>query len=167
MADTRADRHPAEPPATGAAPPGGRTAASGTARRRRALVVDDDVIGRRVLEKILGGSGFQVLTAEDGLSGLRALVDEILDLDVVVTDVRMPRMDGVELIRRIREAGGEKDLGIVVVTGTIGNEERLCAMGADAVIGKTADVAAIAAAIESASARAARARALVALEESA
>lgn len=139
--------------------------ASRGARPRRALVVDDDEIARRVLTKILGGSGFQVVTADDGLAGLRALVDEILDLDVVVTDVRMPHMDGMELIRRIREAGGERDLGIVVVTGTVTNGDRLRELGADAVVGKTDDVDAIAAAVEAASGRSARARALVAIEE--
>ncbi len=134
-------------------------------RRRRALVVDDDEIARRVLEKVLGRHGFQVRTAADGLQGLRALVDEILDLDVLVTDVRMPGIDGEELIRRIRQAGGERDLGIVVVTGTLPDEERLCAAGADAVVGKTAGIDEIAAAVERASTRAARARGLVALEE--
>jgi CheY-like chemotaxis protein len=138
---------------------------SGAARRRRALVVDDDPIARRALEKILSLDGFQVLTAADGLAGLRALVDELLDLDVVVTDVRMPGIDGEELIRRIRQVGGEEDLGIVVVSGAAPDEARLTAMGADAVIGKTADIDAIAAAVDVASRRAVQARALVAIED--
>jgi CheY-like chemotaxis protein len=133
-------------------------------RRRRALVVDDDAIARRALEKILRRSGYDVLTATDGLAGLRALVDEILDLDVMVTDVRMPGLDGEALIRRIREAGGETDLGIVVVTGAAPDAAALRAAGADAVVGKTAGIDAIAAAVETASHRAERARPLLIVE---
>jgi len=127
-------------------------------RQRRALVVDDDALSRRVLGEVLRRNGYQVVTAVDGLAGLRALVDEILDLDVVVTDVRMPGLTGEELIRRIRGAGGETDVGIVVVSGAAPDEAKLCAMGADAVIGKTDGIDALAAALHIASGRAARAR---------
>jgi CheY-like chemotaxis protein len=150
----QASAHP--PPAAAAATP---DLAGHAVRRRRALVVDDDALTRHALTKILRTSGFHVRTADDGLEGLRALVDEVLDLDVVVTDVRMPGIGGEELIRRIREAGGEKDLGIVVVTGAALDEARLCALGADAVVGKTAGVDAIVAAVDLAALRTARARA--------
>jgi len=139
--------------------------ASGAAPvRRRALVVDDDDFARHVLVAILRRHGFQVVTATDGLAGLRALVDDVLDLDVVVTDVRMPGMNGEELVSRIREAGGERDVGIVVVSAYVPDEARLRAMGVDAVIGKADGVDAIAEAVI-ASARAARARAHGTIEE--
>jgi CheY-like chemotaxis protein len=126
--------------------------------RRRALVVDDDELARRVLETLLRRNGFQVRTENDGLAGLRALVDEILDLDVVVTDFRMPGLNGEELVRRIRESGGERDVGIVVVSGCAPDEARLRAIGVDAVVGKSDGIDAIAAAVDQASARAAQAR---------
>jgi two-component system response regulator MprA len=111
-------------------------------------VVDDDRFARRMLGDALEDRGFEVVTAEDGLAGLRTLVDEILDLDVLVTDVFMPAMDGEELIRRIRIAGGERDLGIVVVSSADLDPARLCAIGADAVIGKGAGLEAIAQAVD-------------------
>lgn len=136
----------------------GPTPPDAPGRRRRALVVDDDDLARRMLGAILRLEGFQVVTADDGLAGLRALVDEVLDLDVLVTDVRMPGMDGAELVRRVRQVGGERDLGIVVVTAAPPDAAHLSRLGVDAVIGKTDGVDAIAAAVDMASMRAARAR---------
>src|SRR5512141_695265 len=75
---------------------------------RRALVVDDDAISRRVLRDALDARGFEVVTAADGLEGIHVLLDVLLDLDVVVTDVVMPHMDGEQFIRTVRGAGGER-----------------------------------------------------------
>src|SRR6185369_10173349 len=80
----------------------------------------------------------EVLTARDGAAGLSLLADELLALDLLVTDVKMPHMDGETLVRTIRRAGGESDLAIVVVTGAMepGLEPRLERDGADAVLDK-------------------------------
>ncbi len=110
-----------------------------SARPRRALVVDDDALTRRMLQDALQNRGFEVLTACDGADGLAVLVDELLALDLLVTDVVMPNMDGETFIRTIRNAGGESDLAIVVVTGAVGTaiEKRLERDGADAVLDKS------------------------------
>lgn len=117
-----------------------------SARPRRALVVDDDALLRRMLADALGQRGFEVLTAGDATEGLRVLAEEVLALDLLVTDVRMPGMDGAELVRRIRTVGGEADLAIVAVTGRLeeGLEPRLEAAGADAVLDKALGVELIA-----------------------
>jgi uncharacterized protein (TIGR02266 family) len=109
-----------------------------SARPRRALVVDDDALARRMLQDALQQRGFEVLTAEDGTSGLSVLADELLALDLLVTDIIMPKMDGESFIRTIRKAGGELDLAIVAVTGEQGadTEKRLERDGADAVLDK-------------------------------
>jgi CheY-like chemotaxis protein len=109
-----------------------------SARPRRALVVDDDALVCRMLQEALRGRGFEVLTAGDGVAGLSLLTDELLALDLLVTDVKMPRMDGETFVRTIRCAGGESDLAIVVVTGAMepGLEQRLERDGADAVLDK-------------------------------
>jgi uncharacterized protein (TIGR02266 family) len=109
-----------------------------SARPRRALVVDDDAVVRRMLQDALRQRGFDVLTAPDGSTGLTTLADEVLALDLLVTDVRMPNMDGEAFVRTIRHAGGESDLAIVVVTGLVepGLEGRLEREGADAVLDK-------------------------------
>jgi CheY-like chemotaxis protein len=109
-----------------------------TARPRRALVVDDDALHRRMLSDALEARGFEVVTAADGAEGLRALAEELLTLDLCLTDVCMPGMDGEAFVRTIREAGGETELAVVVVTGRSDPElaPRLLAAGADGVLEK-------------------------------
>jgi PAS domain S-box-containing protein len=83
------------------------------ATRARVLVVDDDESLRRGLEKLLAAEGFSVSTAPDGEAALaearRALPD------VVLTDLHMPRMDGVELCTRLHEI--DEDLPVILMTG--------------------------------------------------
>jgi CheY-like chemotaxis protein len=109
-----------------------------SARQRRALVVDDDALVRMMVSEALAARGFEVLVAEDGAAGMRTLSEELLALDLLVTDVRMPGMDGETFIRTIRTAGGEAELAIVAMSARIepGDEEKLEAAGADAVLDK-------------------------------
>jgi CheY-like chemotaxis protein/Tfp pilus assembly protein PilZ len=120
------------------------------ARKRRALVVDDDLLARRMLGDALAARGFEVLAAEDGTDGLRILAEELLGLDLLVADLHMPIVDGERLLGLVRRAGGERDLGILIVTAdpdpTL--ERRLLAAGADAVVGKGPEMAAAGAAAE-------------------
>jgi two-component system, NtrC family, response regulator AtoC len=71
---------------------------------RRILVVDDEAGLRHTLTLILRDEGYEVTTAEDGESGLRLALAEAPDL--VLCDVRMPRLGGLEFLERYREAGG-------------------------------------------------------------
>jgi len=109
-----------------------------SARPRRALVVDDDALILRALTDSLQARGFEVLTAKDGREGLQIMADELLTLDLLVTDMRMPEMDGEALVRAIRGAGGESELAIVAITGTLdpAMEKRMEEAGADAVLDK-------------------------------
>ncbi|HEU4383967.1 MAG TPA: response regulator [Anaeromyxobacteraceae bacterium] len=110
-----------------------------SARPRRALVVDDDGLVRRILSEALQGRGFEVLTARDGAEGLHLLAEELLTLDVLVTDDEMPGMDGEALVRAIREQGGEEDLTIVVAATRVDQalERRMVRAGVDAVVDKS------------------------------
>lgn len=123
-----------------------------SARPRRALLVDDDALVRRMLGDAFTARGFEVLTAADATDGLRTLAHELLALDLLVTDVRMPGVDGEELVRRIRQVGGEADLAIVVVSARLegGLEARLAAAGADAVLDKAMGPEAVAEAADAA-----------------
>jgi PAS domain S-box-containing protein len=82
--------------------------------RARVLVVDDDDNARRALEKLLRANGFPTSTASDGEAALaearRALPG------VVLTDIRMPRMDGVELCMHLHEI--DSDLPVIMMTAT-------------------------------------------------
>ncbi len=67
----------------------------------KVLVIDDDTTLLNLLEQSLGKAGYEVITASNGLSGLQKMYEERPDL--IILDVMMPRMDGWETCRRIRE----------------------------------------------------------------
>jgi two-component system, OmpR family, KDP operon response regulator KdpE len=81
------------------------------ADKKRILVVDDEPQITRVLRTTLTGSGYEVRTADDGHSGLRAARE--WQPDLVITDVSMPNMDGIELSRQLR---AESALPIIVLS---------------------------------------------------
>ena len=81
------------------------------ADKKRILVVDDEPQITRVLRTALTGSGYEVRTAEDGHSGLRAARE--WQPDLVITDVSMPNMSGIELCRQLR---AESALPIIVLS---------------------------------------------------
>jgi CheY-like chemotaxis protein len=100
-------------------------------------VIDDDALARIMMRDALAARGFEVVTASDGAAGLRTLCEELLDLDVLVTDFYMPALDGASLVRRIRGPGGEADLAIVIVTAARPAEFlAMHQLGADAVLRK-------------------------------
>lgn len=123
-----------------------------SARPRRALVVDDDGLVRAMLGDALAARGFEVLVAEDASAGMRTLSEELLALDLLVTDVCMPGTDGETFIRTIRTAGGEAELAIVAMSAHIkpGDEGKLEAAGADAVLDKALGPELVAQAVDAA-----------------
>jgi two-component system cell cycle sensor histidine kinase/response regulator CckA len=68
---------------------------------RTLLVVDDDATIRRVLQLSLGRAGFRVLSAENGVAALALLDAETSPVDLILTDVVMPEMDGVTLAEHV------------------------------------------------------------------
>src|SRR5688500_699832 len=78
----------------------------------RILVVDDEASARSGLEKLLRQEGYEVESADGGAAAL-ALRDE-RTFDVVVTDLKMPGMDGVELMKKLKDL--DRDLPVIVVT---------------------------------------------------
>ncbi|MBI4964447.1 MAG: response regulator [Desulfomonile tiedjei] len=77
------------------------------------LVVDDEESIRNLMRMTLELDGYRVLTAEDGHAALEIFEKE--DPDVVLLDVRMPGMDGIEVLRRIKDAN--PDTEVVIITG--------------------------------------------------
>jgi two-component system, cell cycle sensor histidine kinase and response regulator CckA len=74
-----------------------------TPLRRRVLVAEDDPVVRTMLQRLLQEAGFEVWTARHGDEALGLALRGADTIDLVVTDVRMPVMDGWELGRRLRE----------------------------------------------------------------
>jgi two-component system chemotaxis sensor kinase CheA len=102
------------------------------------LVVDDSVTTRTLEKSILEAAGFAVAVATDGLEALAALRREHVDL--VVSDVDMPRLDGFELTRRIKADPKTRDLPVVLVTALDSPEQQEQGLdaGADAYLLKRA-----------------------------
>lgn len=78
------------------------------------LVVDDSSTVRKFVSVSLSMQGFQVVTACDGMDALEKLPTQKIDL--VITDLNMPNMDGFELIKSLRESPAYKELPIVILT---------------------------------------------------
>ena len=92
------------------------------------LVVDDDESLRRVVEYNLGEEGYRVLTAQDGAAGLRGFQETSVDL--VLTDVRMPDMDGLELLTRVKTMQPELPVIVLTAHGTINSAVEAMKLGA-------------------------------------
>ncbi len=84
---------------------------------RRVLVIDDEAGLRHTLLLILRDEGYQVVVAEDGEAGLRLALAEAPDL--VLCDVRMPRLGGLEFLERYQEAGGTALVVMMSAYGTL------------------------------------------------
>ncbi|QVQ27768.1 hybrid sensor histidine kinase/response regulator [Achromobacter deleyi] len=91
-------------------------------RRKRVLVVDDSLTVRELERKLLLNRGFDVAVAVDGMDGWNMLRNEAFDL--VVTDVDMPRMDGIELVSRIKADPKLQSLPVMVVSYKDREEDR-------------------------------------------
>ena len=90
----------------------------------RVLVADDAPINRLVASTFLEEFGAQVFEAEHGEQALRKLRDEGLQVDLVLMDMQMPIMDGMEATRQIRRVDSLRKLKIVAMTGNITQEDR-------------------------------------------
>ena len=96
--------------------------------RKTILLIDDDDSLRRVVEYSLREEGYEVVTAATGTEGLHAF--QTRPVDLIVTDVRMPEMDGVELLARLKAM--QADLPVVMLTahGTITSAVEAMKLGA-------------------------------------
>ena len=101
-------------PGAPAARPGAPPVETGH-RRPRLLIVDDDPAPRRALSRLLERLGYEVAVAEDGRAALE--IAERQRLDLVLTDIAMPEVDGFELLRRLKSAERTRDIPVIMVSG--------------------------------------------------
>ena len=104
----------------------------------RILVVDDELEVRLVLREFLSGRGYDVQLAESGMQALE--IAEEFNPQVVLLDVMMPKMDGVETLRQLLEA--KPGLSVIMVTANsdVGTTSKLLALGAADYIPKPFDL---------------------------
>jgi two-component system sensor histidine kinase and response regulator WspE len=96
--------------------------AEGARRAKRVLVVDDSLTVRELERKLLGNRGYEVEAAVDGMDGWNAARTGHFNL--VVTDIDMPRMDGIELVTLIKKDANLKSLPVMIVSYKDREEDR-------------------------------------------
>ena len=87
-----------------------------------ALVVDDSITVRRVTQRLLERNGMRVVTAKDGLEAIGVLQDH--RPDIILLDIEMPRMDGYELAKHVRNNPDTEELPIIMITSRVGDKHR-------------------------------------------
>src|SRR5215467_10645524 len=122
--------------------PGGRN--DGRRKRRsrvalRVLIVDDSPVMRSFIRRVVDLSGLEVACytqAGDGDGALQALAEQ--PVDVILTDINMPGMDGEQLVEHLQHDGSLRGIPVVVVStdATSGRMERMLALGAKGYVTK-------------------------------
>lgn len=87
------------------------------------LLADDEYPALEVLEILLRGEGFEVVTASDGQEALEILAQQPIDL--IITDYKMPRMDGFELCARLRKDPRLSAIPVLMTSATYGIDKML------------------------------------------
>lgn len=108
------------------------------------LLADDDKGTRMVLKKIMTDRGLDVVVASDGLRA-RTILEDNSDIQLLITDVVMPIIDGRELVSGLRRERKYDDLGIIVMsaTVTVGEIMNLLKLGASRFLAKPVNEAAL------------------------
>ena len=85
---------------------------------KKILLIDDEELVVKSIEKLLRKEGYVVVSVRDGESAIRKVADE--DFNLIVTDIRMPQIDGIETITKIRELRrkkGKDQIPEICITG--------------------------------------------------
>ena len=103
---------------------------------KRILLVEDDPISLKLMRDVLQASGYETEEATNGVDALARASQSAVDL--IVMDIGLPRLDGVETTRRLRNAPATLTIPIVAVTAYAmpGDEERIRSAGCDAYLTK-------------------------------
>jgi two-component system NtrC family response regulator len=106
--------------------------------KARVVVIDDEVNAVAALESLLREDGYEVASAHDGRTGLQ-LVGRF-DPDVVLTDLRMAGMDGLELLARVKETSPETMVILMTAYGTVKTAVKAMKLGAEDYLSKPIDI---------------------------
>ncbi len=98
--------------------------------RRRVLVVDDDAMNREIMEAYLQIEGYEVLLASDGESAVE--LARVQHPDLIITDVRMPDMDGFTLCAQLKADAELCNVPVIVLSGLSSEEDSARALAAGA-----------------------------------
>jgi two-component system cell cycle response regulator DivK len=104
--------------------------------QKTVLYIEDNFHNRRIVRKILQSRGYSVVEAEDGVTGLE-MVQE-LKPPLILLDIGLPGMDGLEVVGRIKADTGLRDIPVIALTASAmrGDRERFLAAGCDDYLSK-------------------------------
>ncbi|MBQ7669687.1 MAG: EAL domain-containing protein [Clostridia bacterium] len=97
--------------------------------KRRILVADDEMINREILAQILGGE-YEVIKAVDGVDAYEKAEEYKTTLSLIMLDIIMPRMTGIEFLKKIKADPGMKDIPVIVLTSDDNSEVESLELGA-------------------------------------
>lgn len=100
------------------------------------MIVDDSLTMRKVLGRLLEREGYRVVTAKDGMDAMQQLQENVPD--IMLTDIEMPRMDGFELVRNVRDDSRTANLPLIMISSRTAEKHRNLAqeLGVNAFLGK-------------------------------
>src|SRR6266403_1387335 len=103
------------------------------------LIVDDNPVNSKLIRVLLAGEGYEVHTAGDAEAALRVLAG--LNPDLILMDVQLPGIDGLELTRRLKADPATRGIKILGLTAYAmkGDKEKILAAGCDGYIAKPID----------------------------
>jgi CheY-like chemotaxis protein len=104
--------------------------------QRTVLYIEDNFHNRRIVRKILQSKGYSLIEAEDGITGLAMVQD--LRPPLVLLDIGLPGMDGLEIVGRIKADESLRDIPVIALTASAmsGDRERFLAAGCDDYLSK-------------------------------
>ncbi len=114
------------------------------------LVVEDNEKNRKLIRVVMNSKGYEIVEADDSVSALEMLAQETPD--IILMDIGLPGMDGLELTKKIKQDESTKDIPIIAVTAHAmhGDEEKILEAGCNGYISKPINVAEFPTAIEKA-----------------
>ena len=100
------------------------------------MVVDDSLTMRKVLSRVLEREDFEVITANDGMDAVQKL--QQITPDIILTDIEMPRMDGFEFSRHVRDNQKTAKTPLIIISSRTAEKHRNVAteLGVNAFLGK-------------------------------
>ncbi len=127
-----------------------------TKRKRKSakitvLHADDSPSVRKYVQSILKGANIDVISADDGLNAINRLTQPNSNIDIIVSDLEMPRMNGFEFVTEVRKMDAYKDIPFIIVTARAGDKHRRTGLelGANAFLNKPFDPSQLIETIES------------------
>lgn len=115
---------------------------------RQIMVVDDNAVLRRLLTTVLKLRGFGVITAENGESALEMLESGVHDVSMMIVDVRMPRLDGLGVLKVVRERYAEIPVVMLTIPDEADRADEARQLGAEDYLIKPVDPGSLMAVVE-------------------